>query len=113
MKYKITLVVEGGEYLQKSLKSGLFKQAISEDILEAREGEKLLSFDYTEHTEREPGQHRFADCGGSPRCVTCGCDEDDAFVGGEDCTFGFCGQDEQQRRDEKNGLYGDKVDVAN
>ena len=37
---------------------------------------------------RKAGQHSFADCGGNPRCVTCGCDEDDAFVGGEECTFG-------------------------
>ncbi len=37
---------------------------------------------------RKAGQHRFAYCGGYPRCVTCGRDEDDAFVGGEECTFG-------------------------
>ena len=36
---------------------------------------------------RKTGEHSFADCGGNPRCVTCGCDEDDAFVGGEKCTF--------------------------
>jgi hypothetical protein len=29
--------------------------------------------------------HVFADCGGYPRCVKCGCDEDDAYVGGEPC----------------------------
>jgi len=37
---------------------------------------------------RKAGEHRFADCGGYPRCVTCGRDEDDAFVGAEECTFG-------------------------
>lgn len=37
---------------------------------------------------RKAGQHSFADCGGYPRCVTCGRDEDDALVGGEECTFG-------------------------
>jgi hypothetical protein len=37
---------------------------------------------------RKAGQHSFADCGGYPRCVTCGKDEDDAFVGGEECSFG-------------------------
>jgi hypothetical protein len=37
---------------------------------------------------RQPGEHYFADCGGIPRCVTCGCDEDDAFVGGEECSYG-------------------------
>ena len=36
---------------------------------------------------RKTGEHRFADCGGAPRCVTCGADEDDAFVGGAVCTF--------------------------
>lgn len=38
--------------------------------------------------QRKAGEHRFADCGGNPRCVTCGCDEDDAFVGGQECSFG-------------------------
>jgi len=37
---------------------------------------------------RKKGEHRMADCGGLPRCVTCGADEDDAFVGGEECTYG-------------------------
>lgn len=37
---------------------------------------------------RKRGEHRFADCGGLPKCVTCGCDEDDAFVGGQECTYG-------------------------
>lgn len=37
--------------------------------------------------DRQTGQHLFAHCGGIPKCVTCGCDEDDAFVGGEECTF--------------------------
>lgn len=36
---------------------------------------------------RKSGEHRFADCGGCPRCVTCGADEDDAFVGGTECTY--------------------------
>ena len=36
---------------------------------------------------RESGQHHFVPCGGVPRCATCGCDEDDAFVGGEECTY--------------------------
>ena len=36
---------------------------------------------------RKAGEHSFADCGGAPRCVTCGADEDDAFVGGAVCTF--------------------------
>lgn len=37
---------------------------------------------------RQKGEHRFADCGGYPRCVTCGADEDSAFVGGEECSYG-------------------------
>ena len=42
----------------------------------------------TKRVRRKAGEHRFADCGGAPRCVTCGCDEDDAFVGGQECSFG-------------------------
>jgi len=38
-------------------------------------------------TIRQSGEHRFVDCGGSPRCATCGADEDDAFVGGASCTY--------------------------
>jgi hypothetical protein len=29
--------------------------------------------------------HHFINCGGTPRCSKCGCDEDAAFVGGEEC----------------------------
>ena len=37
---------------------------------------------------RKTGEHLFSNpTGGIPRCVTCGCDEDDAFVGGEECSF--------------------------
>ena len=36
--------------------------------------------------ESENRSHQFVNCGGYPRCAVCGCDEDDAFVGGEDCT---------------------------
>ena len=39
-------------------------------------------------TRRKKGEHRFADCGGYPRCVTCGADEDDAFVAGLACSYG-------------------------
>ena len=38
--------------------------------------------------KRKRGEHLFVPCGGYPRCVTCGCDEDDAFVGGQECTYG-------------------------
>jgi len=37
---------------------------------------------------RKTGEHCMADCGGLPRCVTCGCDEDEAFVGGQACSYG-------------------------
>jgi hypothetical protein len=37
--------------------------------------------------KRKSGEHEFAACGGHPRCVTCGADEDDAFVGGEPCSY--------------------------
>jgi hypothetical protein len=40
-----------------------------------------------EGIRRKSGEHKFADCGGSPKCVTCGADEDDAFVGGEPCSY--------------------------
>jgi len=36
---------------------------------------------------RKTGEHLFVPCGGLPRCATCGCDEDDAFVGGEKCSY--------------------------
>jgi hypothetical protein len=36
---------------------------------------------------RSKGAHLFVPMGGHPRCADCGCDEDDAFVGGEECTF--------------------------
>lgn len=36
---------------------------------------------------RKTGEHLFVECGGVPRCGTCGCDEDAAFVGNEKCTF--------------------------
>ena len=36
---------------------------------------------------RQTGEHLFADCGGLPRCTTCGADEDVAFTAGEECTF--------------------------
>ena len=38
---------------------------------------------------RKRGEHHFSNpTNGIPRCVTCGCDEDDAFVGGEECSYG-------------------------
>ena len=38
---------------------------------------------------RKTGEHHFSNpTSGIPRCITCGCDEDDAFVGGEECSFG-------------------------
>lgn len=36
--------------------------------------------------ESEESKHHFADCGGHPTCTKCGCDEDDAYVGGEPCS---------------------------
>jgi hypothetical protein len=43
--------------------------------------------DWQPANPRKSGEHVFAPCGGVPRCVTCGCDEDDAFIGGQRCTF--------------------------
>ena len=40
------------------------------------------------YTIRKPGEHHFSNpTDGIPRCITCGCDEDDAFVGGQECSF--------------------------
>lgn len=40
------------------------------------------------NTARQTGEHLFSNpSNGIPRCITCGCDEDDAFVGGEECSF--------------------------
>lgn len=39
------------------------------------------------NTKRKSGEHLFVPCGGQPRCATCGCDEDDVYVGGEKCSF--------------------------
>ncbi len=46
-----------------------------------------LAFDMVQPSTRKAGEHLFADCGGTPKCVTCGCDEDDAYAGGEVCSF--------------------------
>ena len=51
------------------------------------ETEKLKASQKRERRKR--GEHRFLCADGVfPRCVTCGCDEDDAFVGGQECSFG-------------------------
>ena len=41
----------------------------------------------TPSSKRKTGDHYFVPCGGFPKCVDCGCDEDDAYVGGEKCNF--------------------------
>ena len=47
----------------------------------------MLTAAMKEAQGRRDGEHLFADCGGYPRCVTCGCDEDAAFVEGEECSY--------------------------
>jgi len=39
---------------------------------------------------RKRGQHHFRYYNNIElaRCITCGCDEDDAFVGGQECSYG-------------------------
>lgn len=37
-------------------------------------------------TERKTGEHEMSQAP-VPRCVSCGADEDDAFVGGEKCSY--------------------------
>lgn len=55
------------------------------------ETEKLKAQQRKERAKkrRAKGEHRWAPFGGYPRCVTCGCDEDDVFVGGQKCSFGY------------------------
>lgn len=36
---------------------------------------------------RKTGEHLMADCGGFPRCVTCGADEDEVYIAGVECTY--------------------------
>ena len=38
--------------------------------------------------KRKKGEHLWNEHNGVTRCVTCFCDEDDAFVGGQECSFG-------------------------
>lgn len=95
------------------LLNNLPMRAAGEGLFTGDTDANVVEYGYTvtqpksiEDTGEDTG-HDFVDCGGVPRCSKCGCDEDDAFVGGEPCN------DEQQRRDEKNGLYGEHDDVAN
>lgn len=119
LKYRLTLDVDFDpqgttkKQLERNLNQ-VIKDAVNNGTLtgETEATVEHYSFTVAERVDRQPGQHLFADCGGVPRCVTCGCDEDDAYVGGQDCTYGE-EISEQQRRDEKRGLYGDKVDDAN
>jgi len=36
---------------------------------------------------RKNGEHNMIDCGGIRKCKTCGANEDEAFTGGEDCSY--------------------------
>ena len=36
---------------------------------------------------RKTGEHRWHEHDGITKCFTCFCDEDDAFVGGQECSF--------------------------
>jgi hypothetical protein len=57
------------------------KNTIKSNLLLNKKNKKI-------QRRRENGEHRFSSpTNGIPRCITCGCDEDDAFVGGEECTF--------------------------
>ena len=37
---------------------------------------------------RKRGEHRWHENNGVTKCVTCFCDEDDAYVGGQECSYG-------------------------
>ena len=50
--------------------------------------EKLISRRRKSSNVRKSGEHRFLYASGLvPKCATCGCDEDDTFVGGEECSY--------------------------
>jgi hypothetical protein len=54
------------------------------NLVESSDGRYYLPEDH--NLTSGATEHIFADCGGFPRCTKCGCDEDDAFVGGQECT---------------------------
>ena len=99
IKLRLTLDVEfdpQGDTVQEltSKLNQVVRDAVNNGTLTGGSPATVEKYDYTvkevkpKRERRKAGQHRFADCGGNPRCVTCGCDEDDAFVGAEECTFG-------------------------
>jgi len=38
--------------------------------------------------QRKRGEHLWHEHDGITKCVTCFCDEDDAFCGGQECSYG-------------------------
>jgi hypothetical protein len=60
----------------------------AEDRYYLPENHGLTTNDETEPVDDTESNscHIFVDCGGHPRCKICGCDEDDAYVGGEPCS---------------------------
>ena len=49
---------------------------------------KLDIPDTRRYPKRKKGEHLWHEHDGVTKCVTCFCDEDDAFVGGQKCSFG-------------------------
>lgn len=98
--YRLTLNVEldpQGEtsnHLKRQLQR-VVSNAVNQGLLTGNTAATVEKYDYTiaevkskvKPERRKRGEHRFADCGGVPCCVTCGCDEDDAFIGGQECSY--------------------------
>lgn len=63
---------------------------------------------------RQTGKHLFADCGDFPSCVTCGCSEDEAYVGGIECSFqeGDDVNDQAKRMREALNTILNKAEIA-
>ena len=96
----INVLVDLNDTTELEMKSRLedIPRRISvEGLFTGESDAEVVEYGYTvtqpksiEDTAEDTG-HNFTDCGGAPRCSKCGCDEDEAFVGGQLCI------DEQQR----------------
>ena len=90
-----TFDTETGKYTSQEFVAGddvQYENEFGEKIEGLRlQRESVLPLDMVQPETRKTGEHLFSnppsDSGGVPRCVTCGCDEDDAHVGGEVCSF--------------------------
>lgn len=64
-------------------------------LVDVQQAVKLLAAEITKSITKKPrirrkkGEHKFLTTGSISRCITCGADEDAAFVGGEECIYGI------------------------